>query len=203
MKKSVLFCAAEFKRSWLNDPGRAMVAVSSARLVAQIPSVIRHTAIERPSWILFVNTRLPLRHESHTEPMDVFLTSLAFNKNRRLSSGEELPIRSRPASGHYAVSSANAVAQRPATVSPRWGAYVPAAPACKSGQACSDTGLRRYGFGDQYAQQEGHQEGVRSAPTPAFPDARTWRNSHRQLIFPDDSESASFDLALDRHRRRR
>jgi hypothetical protein len=55
-KKSVPFCSAEFKRSWLNDPGRAMVAVLSARLVTQIPSAITHTAIERPNWILFVNT---------------------------------------------------------------------------------------------------------------------------------------------------
>ena len=45
---------AEFKRSWLNDPGRAVVAVSAARLVAEYPSAIRHTAIERPRWILFV-----------------------------------------------------------------------------------------------------------------------------------------------------
>jgi hypothetical protein len=67
-KKSVLFCAAELKRSWLNDPGRAMVAVLSARLVAEYPSAIRHTAIERHSWILFVN-----------KPMDVFLRSLAID----------------------------------------------------------------------------------------------------------------------------
>src|SRR5882724_5640492 len=72
MKKSVLFCAAELKRSWLNDPGRAMAAVSAARLVTQYPSAIRHTAIERPSWIPFAVTKLPSRHESRTKPMDVF-----------------------------------------------------------------------------------------------------------------------------------
>src|SRR5882724_6863850 len=94
MKKSVLFRAAEFKRSWLNDPGRAMAAVSAARLVTQYPSAIRHRAIERPSWIPFANTKLPSRHESRTKPMDVFLTFRA---------------------------PANAVAQRPAIVSPRWG----------------------------------------------------------------------------------
>jgi hypothetical protein len=75
----VLFCAAEFKRSWLSDPGRAMVEVLSARLVAEIPSAIRHAAIERHSWILFVNIKLPPRHESRTKPMDVFLRSLAIN----------------------------------------------------------------------------------------------------------------------------
>jgi hypothetical protein len=73
----VLFCAAELKRSWLNDPGRAMVAVSAARLAKQYPSAIIHTAIERPGWILFVNTKLPPRHETRTKPMDVFLTSIA------------------------------------------------------------------------------------------------------------------------------
>jgi hypothetical protein len=52
-------CAAEFKRSWLNDPGRAMVAEPSARLVTQYPSAIRHPAIERPSWVLFVRAKLP------------------------------------------------------------------------------------------------------------------------------------------------
>jgi hypothetical protein len=78
-KKSVLFCAAEFKRSWLNDPGRAMAALLSARLVTQYPSATKHTAIERPSWILPANTKLPPRHESRTKPIDVFLTSLAIN----------------------------------------------------------------------------------------------------------------------------
>jgi hypothetical protein len=78
-KKSVLFCPAEFRRSWLNDPGRAVVAGLSARLVTQYLSPIKHTAIERPSGIRFVNAKLPPRHESRTKPMDVFLTPLAIN----------------------------------------------------------------------------------------------------------------------------
>jgi hypothetical protein len=77
--KSVLFCAAEFKRSWLNDPGRAVAAVSSARLVTQYPSAIKHTAIERANGILFVNIKLSPRPESRTKPIDVFLASRAIN----------------------------------------------------------------------------------------------------------------------------
>src|SRR5882757_6993172 len=56
----MLFCAAEFKRSWLKTPGRAVVSVSSATLASQYPSAIRQTAIEPVSWILFANT-LPSR----------------------------------------------------------------------------------------------------------------------------------------------
>ena len=43
-----------------------MLAVLSARLAAQQPNAIRQTAVERASWILFVNTKLPPRNESGT-----------------------------------------------------------------------------------------------------------------------------------------
>ena len=57
----MLLCAAEFKRSWLNDPGRANVAELSARLVTQNPSAIKQTAIEGPGGIPFENTELPIQ----------------------------------------------------------------------------------------------------------------------------------------------
>src|ERR1700678_3213886 len=77
MRKSALSCGAEFKRSWLNDPGRAVVAVSAAKLVPQCASAMRHMAIEVVGWILFIDPKLLSRRDSRTKPMDVFLTSFA------------------------------------------------------------------------------------------------------------------------------
>jgi hypothetical protein len=68
-----------------------VAAGSSARLVTQYPSAIKHTAIERAIGSLFVHGELPPRSESRNQPMDVFLASHAINQLNKL------------VVGHYAV----------------------------------------------------------------------------------------------------